>query len=136
MSRFVVLAHNHPEPHFDFMLEAEGELLTWRLSVWPPDLSAAQPEVSLQATPLPPHRLAYLEYEGPVSDNRGVVRRVEAGTFDWVNRASDFREIFLYRESGTCHVQIERRPTLDNLIIRSLPNLTAPQDAPRHSKRE
>lgn len=34
----------------------------------------------LKLVPLPPHRRAYLTYEGPVSGGRGVVRRVDAGT--------------------------------------------------------
>ncbi len=33
---------------------------------------------------LPDHRLAYLEYEGPVSDNRGSVKQVEAGNYETV----------------------------------------------------
>jgi hypothetical protein len=27
------------------------------------------------------HRLAYLDYEGPVSGDRGIVRRLDTGTF-------------------------------------------------------
>jgi hypothetical protein len=30
------------------------------------------------------HRLAYLDYEGPVSNDRGTVTRVDAGTFTWL----------------------------------------------------
>lgn len=32
-------------------------------------------------TPLAEHRRAYLEYEGPVSGNRGAVRRVAGGSY-------------------------------------------------------
>lgn len=33
------------------------------------------------------HRLAYLEYEGPVSDNRGAVQQVEAGNYETVEES-------------------------------------------------
>ena len=34
------------------------------------------------------HRLVYLDYEGPVSGDRGRVRRVDAGTFAWRTTAT------------------------------------------------
>ncbi|MEZ6090577.1 MAG: hypothetical protein R3C05_21665 [Pirellulaceae bacterium] len=33
---------------------------------------------------MPNHRLKYLDYEGEVSDNRGSVRRIDAGLFEVV----------------------------------------------------
>ena len=39
-------------------------------------------EIRCVATRLPDHRLAYLEYEGPVSGNRGVVRRIDSGKYE------------------------------------------------------
>jgi hypothetical protein len=80
--RYVVLRHeNVPEPHFDLMFESEpgGKLLTWRSAVWP--LVHETPLVQLGE-----HRRAYLDYEGPVSGNRGHVRRVVGGTFKWLQR--------------------------------------------------
>ena len=35
----------------------------------------------IAAESLPNHRLAYLDYEGPVSDNRGEVSQWDVGTF-------------------------------------------------------
>lgn len=73
--RFVVLRHEGvAEPHFDLLIESrpEGLLETWRSLVWPID----------EKTPLvhlPPHRRVYLDYEGPISNDRGSVRRVESG---------------------------------------------------------
>jgi hypothetical protein len=72
MPRFVVLIHDHPILHWDFMLEKEAALRTWRLNR-PPGGPG-----SIAAEPLPDHRLAYLDYEGSVSGGRGTVRR-----FDW-----------------------------------------------------
>jgi DNA polymerase Ligase (LigD) len=81
MPRFVILRHEMPlghdrGTHFDLMLEAEGVLRTWELSEFP------CPDKVIQADALPDHRLAYLEYEGQVSGNRGSVRRVEEGEYE------------------------------------------------------
>ena len=77
MPRFVILEHDHPTRHWDLMLEAGPVLRTWRLSRPP------EPSRPVEAIPSFDHRLAYLDYEGPVSGNRGTVRRWDAGTFAW-----------------------------------------------------
>jgi hypothetical protein len=82
--RYAVVHHTGiAEPHFDVMFEtAPGSALTtFRLPLWPP---AAR----LAAVPLAEHRAAYLDYEGPVSGNRGEVRRVQSGTCHVVSNAS------------------------------------------------
>lgn len=76
MPRYVVLTHDHPEWHWDFLLEADNHLRSWRIAQSPDRES-----VGLLATPLPAHRLLYLEYEGPVSGNRGTVTRWDAGAY-------------------------------------------------------
>lgn len=75
MPRFVVLTHDHPFLHWDFMLEQQGSLRTWRLRQ-PPAAGLV-----LEAEPLPAHRIAYLDYEGPVSGDRGTVQRWDRGEF-------------------------------------------------------
>ena len=80
MPRFVVLWHtlpveNNRPAHFDLMLEAGESLRTWAIERFPP----AGEMVS--ALPLPPHRLDYLTYEGPVSQNRGEVTRWDSGSY-------------------------------------------------------
>ena len=79
MRRYVILAHNHPFLHWDLMIEVDGALRTWRLS------SPPEPGVDVAAEPLGDHRLDYLDYEGPVSGNRGCVTRWDAGVFEWRN---------------------------------------------------
>src|SRR5262245_52879118 len=66
--RFVILEHDHPVLHWDLMLEAGSVLNTWRLAVAP------EPNLVIDALALGDHRLAYLEYEGPVSGNRVLVK--------------------------------------------------------------
>lgn len=74
MSRFVILEHDHPTLHWDLMLESGDVLKTWRLPAPPPD----GPTTSLA---LGDHRMDYLDYEGPVSGNRGSVKRWDRGTY-------------------------------------------------------
>jgi hypothetical protein len=78
MSRFVLLEHDHPRLHWDLMLEAGAVLWTWRLDT-PPTR-----DHPVRATRIPDHRPLYLDYEGPVSGNRGSVRRWDHGIFTWL----------------------------------------------------
>jgi hypothetical protein len=73
--RFVVLTHDHPVLHWDLMLERGEALRTWRLA------QAPAPGVAIAAEALPDHRRKYLDYEGPVSGDRGTVVRWDAGTY-------------------------------------------------------
>lgn len=84
MPRFVILHHRLPpgsdrSDHYDLMFEDGEALLTWAIA----DLPSEQPQT---AEELPPHRREYLTYEGPVSNNRGQVVRVAAGSFAWLQR--------------------------------------------------
>jgi hypothetical protein len=83
MPRFVLLEHDHPFLHWDLMLEAGDVLLTWRL------LAPPEPGKPIQAEALSGHRLAYLDYEGPVGGNRGRVIRRDRGTFTWLERQAE-----------------------------------------------
>lgn len=76
MTRFVILHHRLADgEHWDLMLEHQGTLLTWQLLSEPQGLES----LPIAARRIENHRLAYLDYEGPISGNRGNVRRVEAG---------------------------------------------------------
>ena len=97
MPRFVLLEHDHPVLHWDLMLECGDALRTWRLERVP-TVAATIP-----AEPLPDHRIAYLEYQGPVSGDRGVVKRVDAGEFTQTGLDSDVvdREVIELQLAGT-----------------------------------
>ena len=84
--RFAILHHTGvAKPHYDLMfVEAEpaAKLATWRCPVWP----------VLGLTPverLDDHRPDYLDYEGPVSNDRGRVDRVAGGLFHFESRTDD-----------------------------------------------
>lgn len=77
MARFVVLLHDWPTLHWDFLVEAGETLRAWRL------LSEPRTGCAIPAEPSAPHRLLYLDYEGPVSAGRGSVTRWDAGSCNW-----------------------------------------------------
>ena len=81
MPRYVILYHQQSSSeadltHWDLMLETDGTLRTWQIHQQP--VANRQ----LQATPLPDHRPDYLQYEGPISDDRGHVSQWDGGTFE------------------------------------------------------
>jgi hypothetical protein len=76
--RFVILTHDWPALHWDFLVEVGDALRAWRL------LSEPAAEVDIPAEPNSLHRLLYLDYEGPVSGDRGSVSRWDAGTCSWI----------------------------------------------------
>jgi len=84
-SRFALLIHDLPELHLDLMLGREEVLWTWRLKRWP------DPSVWIAAERISDHRTAYLDFEGPVSQDRGTVRRILHGRLDWLDGGSGLR---------------------------------------------
>jgi hypothetical protein len=84
MPRFVILEHDHPRLHWDLMLEHGDVLRTWRLAESPRADGADVP-----AEPSFDHRPLYLDYEGPVSGDRGTVRRWDHGTYTVVEDNGD-----------------------------------------------
>ena len=82
---FVILHHTGIEqPHFDLMFESSpgSMLITFRLPAWP----LTQP---VAVEKLADHRRDYLAYEGPLSGNRGAVKRVAGGPFHFRTQSED-----------------------------------------------
>lgn len=122
--RYVVLFHRWPAAtadgftaargdHYDWMFESPEGLLTWATER---RLSADEAGV-LEAIELPLHRTAYLDYEGPVSRNRGEVRRVESGRFCLITRTVDRFEVDL-RGGREGRLRITRGHLVDDLSWR------------------
>ena len=84
--------HSDKPDHWDFMLESEGRLLTWNLQTLPAvwaieasdsiDSGNTDSGNTVDATAIDNHRLAYLDYEGPITDDRGTVRQCDPGTYE------------------------------------------------------
>src|SRR5580765_1966878 len=67
--RYVILHHTGvPTPHYDLMFETDpgSPLATWRSPTWP----ITDPTLLER---LADHRRDYLEYQGPLTNNRGEV---------------------------------------------------------------
>lgn len=92
-SRFVILHHTYADQqagsasgeHWDLMLERDGILMTWQLLTEPKGAES----LPIRARRIGDHRLAYLTYEGPLSGDRGHVRRIDAGTVEFHEIAPD-----------------------------------------------
>jgi hypothetical protein len=101
--RYAVLHHTGiPMPHYDLMFELHpgARLATWRCPDWPVESGALLERLA-------DHRLEYLDYEGPVSNNRGQVARVLGGTLrleafsnDVVIVTTDVDRRFTFRREG------------------------------------
>jgi hypothetical protein len=94
------------------MLESDGSLRTWVLAELPRDwatlLSKLPARIATQlrfaagntvvSERLADHRLAYLDYEGPLSGERGNVTRIDGGTFEPIEETPDAWEVNLTGE--------------------------------------
>lgn len=81
------------------MLESGESLRTWRL------LSSPERGVIVQMEPLPHHRLLYLDYEGPVSGNRGTVHQWDQGTYSLLEGKEE--RLVLRMEGERCSGEAE-----------------------------
>jgi hypothetical protein len=88
MPRFVLLWHETPAgysrpSHFDLMLEEEDHLRTWALDALP------RVDAATEAAKLANHRPHYLDFEGEIGGARGLVRRVDHGTYEVIADAPE-----------------------------------------------
>lgn len=103
MPRFVILDHDHPFPHLDFMIESGDRLRSWRL------LGEPAPARTLAAEGIGDHRKDYLDYTGPVSGGRGRVERWDAGTFALNEETADEVRLTLWGDRIKGRVILRRR---------------------------
>lgn len=103
MPRFAILLHDHPFPHWDFLLEWGEMARTWRL--------LEEPRLGeISSEPIPDHRLTYLDYEGPVSGGRGRVKRFDAGEYDLVSPGEAIDELVVRLRGKTLNCTVRIRP--------------------------
>ena len=75
-TRFVILHHTTGSgEHWDLLLEHGDVLLAWQLLSEP----AGPASPPIPARRIADHRKLYLDYEGPISGDRGHVTRIDAG---------------------------------------------------------
>jgi hypothetical protein len=141
MPRFVLLFHECPPSydrpsHWDLMLEAGEMLRTWALDRLPHDWSAAHSrtaasvpdcpavvaENGVVAVQLRDHRRNFLEFDGPLSANRGTVKRVAAGTYSIESESPDCWRIALNSDEISGIVALTRSRSEDTKwTLESLP---------------
>jgi len=120
MSRFVILTHNHPVLHWDFMLEQGESLRTWRLSAEPNSPG------EIFAEPLSNHRLEYLDYEGPVSRDRGEVTQWDRGEYEVIEESPDRLSVQLHGK------KLKGRTTLQSVTENSSTQYSVLSTQPSH----
>lgn len=83
MDRFVILQHRTPDGdyHWDIMFQCGESLRTFSAASEQIEEFCKTHHIHEEVRVLPDHREAYLHYEGPVSNNRGEVKRVDEGFF-------------------------------------------------------
>jgi hypothetical protein len=111
MPRYVILLHELPPghaletargTHWDLMLETDQGLRTWAL------LSEPAGGAAIEGEQLPDHRPAYLDYEGPVSGNRGQVSRWDAGKYEIELQSDEALRITLRGQRGLATARLEK----------------------------
>jgi len=98
--QFVVLHHEMPATskrasHWDLMLEQDGVLTTWALDREP---TPAETVTGIGCLALPDHRQDYLQYEGPISNDRGHVTRWDRGDYLVQSQSEDELVVQLFGE--------------------------------------
>jgi len=79
--RFAILHHQLDNgEHWDLLLEQEDSLATWQL----PSAPAGAHALPLPARRIADHRKLYLDYEGPISGDRGAVQPFDRGGLRWI----------------------------------------------------
>ncbi len=110
--RTVVLRHDLAEGggHWDWMIQRharpDSPLVSFRVGVRV-DRAGSAP---FEAEPVPDHRCAYLELEGPLSENRGSVRRVASGVAAMTELARGGIEIIVNFGDGVMTFRAAQEP--------------------------
>lgn len=84
--RYVLLRHDTSETefHWDFLFEEATALRTYSVSRQVVEQAMKQGGFHEIVPQRPDHRMIYLQYEGPISNQRGCVHRIDAGEFVWI----------------------------------------------------
>lgn len=100
---YAILTHDHPFFHWDLLLDAGEVAWTWRL------LDEPSGESHPRAERIADHRRLYLDYEGPVSGNRGSVTRWDWGTYSIVDQTDDLITVQLRGTQSAWLVHLPRK---------------------------
>lgn len=131
MSQTVILIHTLPnEPsHFDWLIDqpeinSEHRLLSFRCQ-YRPDTPSSSTQLVKH---LPDHRSAYLNYEGPVSNNRGSVHRIAVGSIIELVKSAHSISILIQWDSNRNHYMLSKSAPNSNLWQLKQSNRNSPLD--------
>jgi hypothetical protein len=86
------------------MLEQDGKLLTWQVPLPPEQWGEEQ----IACAKIFDHRLKYLDYQGQISGNRGVVKRAHDGEYVEQSKSPGHVEITLCIKRTSCMIRLEQ----------------------------
>ena len=93
--RCVVLFHQGGfAEHYDLMLEVRNTLWTWRLGELP------KTNQTIWGERIADHRVHYLDYEGPISNNRGTVNRIRTGRYRWAQEFPNYFAVLQFENES------------------------------------
>ncbi len=108
MPRFALLIHDHPFVHWDLLVQRGAVLRSWRLLESPDRWLSKPPAAELSAEAIGDHRLDYLDYEGPVSRERGRVAQWDHGQAEWLNEGESSIRLRLNGERLVGELTLDR----------------------------
>ncbi len=111
MSRFAILIHDHPFVHWDLLVQRGEVLRSWRLLESPDRWRSAAELTALSAESIADHRLMYLDYEGPVSRERGQVVRWDHGQAEWLTESERSVRLRLSGSRLVGELELDREPS-------------------------
>jgi len=119
---FVLLRHQTSEGvHWDLMLDIGPSLATWQLGEDPAVRLSRPTDEGIPARLLAEHRRDYLDYEGPVSRNRGHVTRADRGTYTSLTREAAAWTFTLVGEGLSGRFRLSAtRPEADEWLLQRL----------------
>ena len=94
MNRWVLLEHKilgnkFIDIHYDFLVEDQIDCFTWKFHEIPL-LNKGSVKIVKQSN----HRLVWLSrVEYQLSNNRGLVKRIDHGTYSYISHNKDFQEL-------------------------------------------
>ena len=121
MPHFVLLIHDHPFVHWDLLVQRGEVLRSWRLLESPDRWRSAADSTDLSAEAIGDHRLMYLDYEGPVSRERGQVARWDHGQTEWLTESETSVRLRLSGSRLSGELMLDREPSQPLWLARFSP---------------
>ena len=115
--RFVIHYHESENSHYDFMLENNESLDTWQISEASIHKLIAFKEIS--AEKIFNHRKKYLEYEGPISCDRGRVEIFDSGEYCNMKESADSFTIDITGEKikGSLYIKQKSKTKIYSFLL-------------------